>query len=86
MWSALFVCLVGFLTPSSTTGLYNGRALRQSVCQFYVLPHMGQSWETMTSVSAGQRWRAEDHVAGLGLSGATTSRSDQSTAMESVRD
>ena len=49
----LFVCLVGFLTSSSTARLYRGRAPRQSVWQFYVLPHMRQSWETMTSVSAG---------------------------------
>ena len=48
-----FVCLVGFLTSSSTTRLYRGRAPRQSVWQFYVLPHMKQSRETMTSVSAG---------------------------------
>ena len=47
-------CLFGFLTPLSTTGLYRGRATRQSVWQFYVLPHMRQSWETMTSVSAGR--------------------------------
>ena len=45
--------LVGFLTSSSTTRLYRGRAPRQSVWQFYVLPHMRQSWETMTSISAG---------------------------------
>ena len=45
--------MVGFLTSSSTTRLYRGRAPRQSVSQFYVLPHMRQSWETMTSVSAG---------------------------------
>ena len=51
--SDLFVCLFGFLTSSSTTRLYRGRAPRQSVWQFYVLPHMRQSWETMTSVSAG---------------------------------
>ena len=49
----LFVCLFGFLPSSSTTRLYRGRAPRQSVWQFYVLPHMRQSWETMTSVSAG---------------------------------
>ena len=49
----LFVCLVVFLTSSSTTRLYRGRAPRQSVWQFYVLPHMRQSWETMTSISAG---------------------------------
>ena len=49
----LFVCLVGFLTSSSTTRLYRGRAPRQSLWQFYVLPHMRQSWETMTSISAG---------------------------------
>ena len=47
------VWLVGFLTSSSTTGLYRGRAPRQSVWQIYVLPHMRQSWEVMTSVSAG---------------------------------
>ena len=46
-------CLLGFLTSSSTTRLYRGRAPRQSVWQFYVLPHMRQSWETMASVSAG---------------------------------
>ena len=46
-------CLFGFLTSSSTTRLYSGRAPRQSVWNFYVLPHMRQSWETMTSVSAG---------------------------------
>ena len=50
---ALFVCLFGFLTSSSTTRQYRGRAPRQSVWQFYVLPLMRQSWETMTSVSAG---------------------------------
>ena len=48
-----FVCLFGFLTSSSTTRLYSGRAPRQSFWQFYVLPHTRQSWETMTSVSAG---------------------------------
>ena len=40
-----FVWLVG--------RLYRGRAPRQSVWQFHVMPHMKQSWETMTSVSAG---------------------------------
>ena len=54
---SFFVCLlgwlVGFLTSSSTTRLYRGRAPRQSVWQFYVLPHMRQSWETMTSISVG---------------------------------
>ena len=49
----LTVCLFGFLTSSWTTRLYRGRTPRQSVWQFYVLPHMRQSWETMTSVSAG---------------------------------
>ena len=48
-----FVYLFCFLTSSSTTRLYRGRSPRQSVWQFYVLPHMRQSWETMTSVSAG---------------------------------
>ena len=51
-WYAWFG-LFGFFTSSSTTRLYRGRAPRQSVWQFYVLPHMRQSWETMTSVSAG---------------------------------
>ena len=46
-----FVCLVGFLTSSSTT-IADGPQ-DKSVWQFYVLPHMRQSWETMTSVSAG---------------------------------
>ena len=41
------------LLSSSTTRLYRGRAPRQSVWQFYVLPHLRQSWETMTSVSVG---------------------------------
>ena len=45
--------MVGFLTSSSTIRLYRGRTPRQSVWQFYVLPHMRQSWETMTPVSAG---------------------------------
>ena len=49
----LFVWLVGFLMSPSTTRLYCGRAPRQSVWQFYVLPHMRQSWDTMTSVSPG---------------------------------
>ena len=48
----LFVCF-GFLASSSTTRLYRGRAPRQSGWRFYRLPHMRQSWETMTSVSAG---------------------------------
>ena len=42
--SLLFVWLVGFLTPPSTTRLYRGHAPRQSLWQFYVLPHMRQSW------------------------------------------
>ena len=46
--------LVGWLLKSSsTTRLYRGRGPRQNVWQFYVLPHMRQSWETMTSASAG---------------------------------
>ena len=53
-YTGLFVWFVGFLTSSSTTRLYRRRAPRQNVWQlFYVLPHMRQSWETMTSVSAG---------------------------------
>ena len=44
----ILFCLFGFLTSSSTTRLYRGRAPRQ----FYVVPHTKQSWETMTSVSA----------------------------------
>ena len=53
MQACLFVWLVGFLMSSSTTRLCRGRAPRQSISQFYVLPHLRQSWETMTSVSAG---------------------------------
>ena len=50
----VLVCLfVWFLNVLVTTRLYRGRAQRQSVWQFYVLPHMRQSWETMTSISAG---------------------------------
>ena len=48
---SLFVCLVGFLTPPSTTRLYRRQAPRQSVWQFYVLSNMRQSWETMTCLS-----------------------------------
>ena len=47
------VSLFGFVTSSSTTSLYRGQAPRQNVSQFYVLSHMRQSRETMTSVSAG---------------------------------
>ena len=39
---SLLVCLVGFLTSSSATRLYRGRAPRQ----FYALPQMSQSWGT----------------------------------------
>ena len=46
-------CLFGFLTSSSATRLYRGRTPRQIVWQLYVLPHMRQSWETMTFVSVG---------------------------------
>ena len=46
------ICLFGFLTSSSATRLYRGRAPRQSVSQFYVLPQTRQRGETMTSVSA----------------------------------
>ena len=50
VWFSLF----GYLTSSSTTRLYiaDGPQVRASD-NFYVLPHMRQSWETMTSVSAG---------------------------------
>ena len=44
----MFVCLFDFLTSSSTTRFNRGRAPRQER-----LTHMRQSWETMTSVSAG---------------------------------
>ena len=40
-----FVCLFVFFKTSPTNRLYRGRAPR--------LPHMRQSWETTTSVSAG---------------------------------
>ena len=48
----LFGSRVEFLKSSSTTRLHRGRAPRQSVWQFYVLLHMRQRWETMTSVWA----------------------------------
>ena len=51
---SLFNSLFGFLTSPSTTRLYRGRDPKQSVWQFYVLPHTRHSRETMTSVSAGQ--------------------------------
>ena len=53
VFTLTIVCLFGFLMSSSTSRLYCRRAPRQSVWQFYVLPHMRQSWETMTSISAG---------------------------------
>ena len=58
--------LVGFLTSLWTTRLYRGRVPRQSVWQFYVLPHMRQSWETMTSVSAGHIILTPTQPAGSG--------------------
>ena len=61
-------CLFGFLTSSSTTRLYRGRAPRQGVWQFYVLPHMRESWETMTSVSAGHIILTPTQPVGSGLS------------------
>ena len=42
-----FFCWFGFLTSSSTTRPYRGRAPK------HVPPHMRQSWETLTSISAG---------------------------------
>ena len=51
--NGFFFFWFGFLTSSSTTRLYRAQAPRQSVSQFYVLPHMRQSGKTMTSVSAG---------------------------------
>ena len=59
--------MVGFLTSSSTTRLYRGRAPRQSVSQFYVLPHTRQSWETMTSISAGHIILTPTQPVGNGL-------------------
>ena len=49
----LFVCLFGFLTSCQLLGYIADGPQDKSVWQFYVLPHMRQSWETMTSVSAG---------------------------------
>ena len=47
-------CLICFLTSSSTTRLALSRmGPKTDVWQFYVLPNTKQSWETMTSVSAG---------------------------------
>ena len=51
---------------SSTARLYRGRALRQSVWQFYVLPHTRQSGETMTFISAGRIIRAPTQPVGSG--------------------
>ena len=49
-----FVWFLNVLVNYKRSRLHRGRAPRQSVGQlFYVLPHMRQSWETMTSVSAG---------------------------------
>ena len=48
-----FVCSFGFLTSSSTTRLYRGRVPRLTSDNFTVLLQTRQSWETMTSVSAG---------------------------------
>ena len=56
-----FVCLVGFLTSSSTTRLYRRRTPRQER-----LPHMRQSWETMTSVSAGHIIQTPNQPVGSG--------------------
>ena len=47
-----FVCLFGFLTSSSTNRLYRGRAPRQSAWQFYVLPHMRQSWSNLSKITS----------------------------------
>ena len=49
------LCLVGFLTSPSTTRLYPGRAPRQTVWQFYVLPHMRQSHDFCFSRSPTQQ-------------------------------
>ena len=51
----------GFLTSSSTTRLYHGRAPRPSVWQFYVLLHMRQSWETHDFCQAGSHSRNQTH-------------------------
>ena len=58
--------LVGFLTSSSATTLYHGRAPRQSVWQFYVLPFTRQSGKTLTSVSAGHIILAPTQPVGSG--------------------
>ena len=48
----MFVWLVGFLTPSSTTKLYRGRVPRLT-CDNFTCYLTRDSGETMTSVSAG---------------------------------
>ena len=49
----LFLVLFGFLTPSLATRLFHGRVPRLTSDNFHVLPHIRQSGETMTSISAG---------------------------------
>ena len=68
-------CLFGFLTSLSTTRLYRGRTPRQSVWQFYVLQHIRQSWEIMTSVSARSHYTDTD----------PTSRERAATAVSSAK-
>ena len=68
----LFGWLVGFLTSSSTTSLYRGLAPRQ----FYVLPHVKQSWETMNSVTAGHidtDLTSRERAATVGIESGTSS-------------
>ena len=80
-WVICFVCLFGFLTSSSTTRLYRGRAQGQSVWQFYVLPHTRESWETMTSASAGRVGVSRERAATAGTSSPGVARStDWATA------
>ena len=50
---ALFVCLFGFLTSSSTTRLYRRRAPRQERLTILRAATHETELETMTSVSAG---------------------------------
>ena len=52
--TCLFVWLVGFLKrPRQQLGYIAHGPQDRASDNFYVLPHMRQSWETMTSVSAG---------------------------------
>ena len=66
-------CLFGFLTSSSTTSLFRGRAPRQSVWQFYVLPQWdgaGRPW--LLSQPVRLYWHRPNQYRAVGHSGNRT--------------